>query len=116
MLDAKTLRVRRHSFPPPSPLLLADSPLALPCLALQPLIRILHAHDFPPTALRFNPSSSLLVSASADNTLRVITIPDMPTSRGAIDLLTESKAGVYLTLLTALIMVLLAFWAQKHFT
>ncbi|WWD05890.1 hypothetical protein V865_003974 [Kwoniella europaea PYCC6329] len=42
---------------------------------LAPLLKILHAHSFPPTALRFNSSASLLVSASADNTIRVIVVP-----------------------------------------
>ncbi|KAG8743963.1 hypothetical protein FRC10_011037 [Ceratobasidium sp. 414] len=43
---------------------------------LAPLLTILRAHEFPPTALRFNPSGTLLASASADNTLRVITVTD----------------------------------------
>lgn len=42
----------------------------------QPLLTILKAHDFPPTALRFNPDSNLLVSGSVDNTIRVVTVPD----------------------------------------
>ncbi|CAE6360317.1 unnamed protein product [Rhizoctonia solani] len=42
---------------------------------LVPLLTILRAHEFPPTALRFNPSGSLLASASADNTLRLIAVP-----------------------------------------
>ncbi|WWC66884.1 uncharacterized protein I206_100791 [Kwoniella pini CBS 10737] len=42
---------------------------------LAPLLKILHAHSFPPTALKFNSSASLLVSASADNTIRVIVVP-----------------------------------------
>ncbi|WVQ76361.1 hypothetical protein IAR50_006026 [Cryptococcus sp. DSM 104548] len=42
---------------------------------LSPLLKILHAHSFPPTALKFNPSASLLVSASADNTVRVVVVP-----------------------------------------
>ncbi|WVQ91407.1 hypothetical protein IAS59_005205 [Cryptococcus gattii] len=42
---------------------------------LAPLLKILHAHSFPPTALKFNPSASLLVSASADNTVRAIVVP-----------------------------------------
>ncbi|ODN97087.1 hypothetical protein I350_08067 [Cryptococcus amylolentus CBS 6273] len=42
---------------------------------LAPLLKILHAHSFPPTALKFNPSASLLVSASADNTVRVVVVP-----------------------------------------
>ncbi|KAK4688290.1 prolactin regulatory element-binding protein, partial [Tremellales sp. Uapishka_1] len=42
---------------------------------LTPLLKILHSHSFPPTALKFNPSASLLVSASADNTIRVVMVP-----------------------------------------
>ncbi|ORX34646.1 WD40-repeat-containing domain protein [Kockovaella imperatae] len=42
---------------------------------LSPLLKILHAHSFPPTALRFNPSATLLVSASADHTIRAIVVP-----------------------------------------
>ncbi|KAF9780306.1 WD40 repeat-like protein [Thelephora terrestris] len=42
---------------------------------LAPLLTILKAHEFPPTALRFNLTSSLLVSGSPDNTVRVVTIP-----------------------------------------
>lgn len=39
---------------------------------LQPLLSILKAHDFPSTCLRFSPDSKLLISGSADNTLRVV--------------------------------------------
>lgn len=42
---------------------------------IQPLLTILKAHDFPPTTLRFNTASNLLVSGSADNTVRVVTVP-----------------------------------------
>jgi len=42
---------------------------------LAPLLTLLKAHDFPPTALRFNPTSNLLISGSPDNTVRVVTIP-----------------------------------------
>jgi WD40 repeat protein len=42
---------------------------------VQPLLKILAAHSFPPTALKFNPSANLLVSASADNTIRAIVVP-----------------------------------------
>jgi prolactin regulatory element-binding protein len=33
-------------------------------------------HEFPPTTLHFNPSSTLLVSGSADNSIRVVSVPD----------------------------------------
>lgn len=42
---------------------------------LAPLLKILHAHSFPPTALKFNPSATILVSASADNTIRTVIVP-----------------------------------------
>lgn len=41
----------------------------------QPLLKILQAHSFPPTALKFNPSATMLVSASADNTIRTVVVP-----------------------------------------
>jgi hypothetical protein len=41
----------------------------------QPILTILHAHDFPVTSLRFNPSGTVLISGSADNSIRVIAVP-----------------------------------------
>ncbi|KAI0921414.1 hypothetical protein AcW1_004599 [Taiwanofungus camphoratus] len=43
---------------------------------LAPLLTILKAHEFPPTTLRFNTTSTLLISGSADNTVRVFTVPE----------------------------------------
>jgi prolactin regulatory element-binding protein len=43
---------------------------------IQPLLTILKAHEFPPTTIRFNPTSDLLVSGSADNTIRIVSVPD----------------------------------------
>ena len=43
--------------------------------SLQPLLKILKSHELPPTALKFSPSADLLLSASVDNTVRVIVIP-----------------------------------------
>lgn len=37
---------------------------------------ILKAHDFPPTTLVFNPTSKLLISSSADNSVRIVRVPD----------------------------------------
>lgn len=59
MLDARTLAVSYHST----------------TLTMQPLLKILNAHSFPPTALKFNPSATMLVSASADNTVRTVLVP-----------------------------------------
>jgi len=42
---------------------------------LAPLLQILKAHEFPPTALKFSPDARLLVSGSADNSLRLIQVP-----------------------------------------
>jgi len=42
---------------------------------LGPLLTILKAHDFPPTTLRFNTTSTLLVSGSADNSIRIVSVP-----------------------------------------
>jgi len=61
---------------------------------LQPLLAILHAHDFPVTCLRFNPASNLLVSASADNTVRVITVDRRASERSRV-----SFTAVLLTIL-----------------
>ncbi|KAI0033803.1 WD40 repeat-like protein [Vararia minispora EC-137] len=48
----------------------------LDSFTLTPLLSILKSHEFPPTTLRFSPNSRLLISASADNTVRAIAIPD----------------------------------------
>ncbi|KAG8990748.1 hypothetical protein FRB90_001630 [Tulasnella sp. 427] len=42
---------------------------------LTPLVSILNAHEFPATVLKFNPSSTLLISGSADNSVRVVEVP-----------------------------------------
>jgi len=42
---------------------------------LAPLLQILKAHEFPPTALKFSPDAGMLVSGSADNSLRLIQVP-----------------------------------------
>jgi len=43
---------------------------------LVPLLAILKAHEFSPTTLRFNPTSTLLISGSVDNAVRVVSIPE----------------------------------------
>ncbi|KAH9973057.1 quinon protein alcohol dehydrogenase-like superfamily [Lactifluus volemus] len=48
----------------------------LDAFTLAPLLSILKSHEFPPTVLKFNPTSKLLVSGSADNTVRLIAIPE----------------------------------------
>ncbi|GAA5978625.1 hypothetical protein JCM11641_002793 [Rhodosporidiobolus odoratus] len=42
---------------------------------LRPVLTILQAHQFPVTCLGFNPSGTVLVSGSADNSVRVVLIP-----------------------------------------
>ncbi|KAI6105720.1 WD40-repeat-containing domain protein [Pisolithus sp. B1] len=44
--------------------------------SLAPLLSILKAHEFPITALRFNPSSKLLVSGGVDSSMRIVAIPE----------------------------------------
>ncbi|KIJ56638.1 hypothetical protein M422DRAFT_22792 [Sphaerobolus stellatus SS14] len=70
---------------------------------LAPLLTILKAHELPPTTLAFNPSASLLVSGSADNSIRVITVP---TNFG-------SSSPKIITILLALLFLLLAIAFQR---
>ncbi|ESK97555.1 membrane glycoprotein spo14 [Moniliophthora roreri MCA 2997] len=63
---------------------------------------ILNAHDFPPTTIAFNTSSTLLVSGSADNSIRIVRLPDY----------VRSSSGWFILLLTILI-VLIAFVVQQ---
>jgi len=44
--------------------------------SLAPLLTILHAHDFPATVVKFNPSANMLISASADDTCRIVLLPE----------------------------------------
>ncbi|KAG6890895.1 hypothetical protein C0995_000852 [Termitomyces sp. Mi166 len=41
----------------------------------KPLVTILKAHDFPPTTIAFNPTSTLLITGSADASVRVVSVP-----------------------------------------
>ncbi|TFK92969.1 WD40 repeat-like protein, partial [Polyporus arcularius HHB13444] len=71
---------------------------------LAPLLTILKAHEFPPTTIRFSPSSDILISGSADNTIRVATIPP---NLGA------TSWGSWLLFIVALLVVLFAILAQQ---
>jgi len=73
---------------------------------LAPLLTILKAHEFPPTTLRFNTNSSLLVSGSADNTVRVVTVPD---TLGAL-----SWNAWIIAIITLLIVVFAIIAQQMH--
>ena len=41
----------------------------------KPCASILKAFEFPPTLVKFNPATTLLVACSADNSIRVVSIP-----------------------------------------
>lgn len=88
---------------------------------LRPVLRILHAHDFPPTCLKFNPASNLLISASADNTLRVIRIPpkalldSAANTGGALAFISETRLGFYTTIFLSLLIAALALWFQRRY-
>ncbi|OCH95959.1 WD40 repeat-like protein [Obba rivulosa] len=71
---------------------------------LAPLLTILKAHEFPPTTLRFNTTSSLLVSGSADNSVRVVTIP---ANLGA------TAWTFWILVIVTLLVILFAILAQK---
>jgi prolactin regulatory element-binding protein len=58
----------------------------------QPVMTILKAHDFPVTSLKFNPSGTLVISGSADNTVRVITIPADARSRFCTETFVSSRS------------------------
>lgn len=76
-------------------------------LRTQPLLSILNAHEFPSTVLRFNPSSTMLISGSADNSVRVV---EVPSSLG------EKSNGALITViwvLLAVLVVLLGVFLQS---
>jgi len=78
---------------------------------LAPLLAILSSHDFPPTALKFNPSSTLLVSASADSSVRVIAVPEL-VQNGQVVGSGRGKISM-IVILAAIIALLLAFFVQS---
>ncbi|KAF8076223.1 WD40 repeat-like protein [Lyophyllum atratum] len=73
---------------------------------LSPIVTILKAHEFPPTTITFNPTSSLLVSGSADNSVRVVSVPQ---SLGG-----GPSWAVILLIIMTLLALLLAVLAQKY--
>ncbi|TFY75347.1 hypothetical protein EWM64_g8665 [Hericium alpestre] len=75
----------------------------LDAFTLAPLLSVLKAHEFPPTTLRFNPTSSLLVSGSADNTVRIISIPPE---------LGDSSWGTYYAVIITIFLILFAIALQ----
>ncbi|KAI0663153.1 WD40 repeat-like protein [Cubamyces menziesii] len=75
---------------------------------LAPQFNILKAHDFPPTTLRFNPTSDKLISGSADNTVRIVTIPS--------DAASGSSWSTWLLFIVALLVALFAYMAHRMST
>ncbi|KAI0370159.1 WD40 repeat-like protein [Pilatotrama ljubarskyi] len=71
---------------------------------LAPLLTILKAHDFPPTTLRFNLTSDMLISGSADNTVRIVTIPPN---------LGSTSWSTWILVVVALLVALFAILAQQ---
>ncbi|TRM68260.1 quinon protein alcohol dehydrogenase-like superfamily [Schizophyllum amplum] len=68
----------------------------LDAATLKPLVTILKAHEFPSTTLTFNPKATLLVSGSADNSVRLISVP------------AGGKGGISWTTIILIIITLLA--------
>ncbi|KAI0092471.1 WD40 repeat-like protein [Irpex rosettiformis] len=71
---------------------------------LAPLLTILKTHEFPPTTLKFNPSASLLVSGSADNSVRLISVPDN---------LTAASWSTWIVVLVTLLIIIFAIIAGQ---
>ncbi|KIK08386.1 hypothetical protein K443DRAFT_672409 [Laccaria amethystina LaAM-08-1] len=65
---------------------------------LSPIATILKAHEFPPTTIKFNSTATLLVSGSADSSMRVVTVPDVA----------GSFSWTFLYIVLALLVILLA--------
>ncbi|KAF7313674.1 WD-REPEATS-REGION domain-containing protein [Mycena chlorophos] len=77
----------------------------LDATSLSPVATILTAHEFPSTTLTFNPTSTLLVSGSADKVVRVVSVPaHVP----------KSSWTLILLILLTIIIALLAFAAQQY--
>ncbi|KAH7903981.1 hypothetical protein BJ138DRAFT_1187431, partial [Hygrophoropsis aurantiaca] len=76
----------------------------LDTMSLAPLLTILKAHEFPVTTIRFNPTSRLLVSGSADCSLRIVSVPEH---------FGGQSWTVIMLVILALLVVLLAMVMQK---
>ncbi|KAK7061573.1 WD-repeats-region domain-containing protein [Favolaschia claudopus] len=72
---------------------------------LSPQVTILKAHEFPPTTVKFNSTSRLLVSASADNSVRIISVPDSTE---------KSSWGMVLLIIITFLIALLAFFMAQQ--
>ncbi|GBE79367.1 WD40 repeat-like protein [Sparassis latifolia] len=71
---------------------------------LAPLLDVLKAHEFPPTTLRFNTTSNLLISGSADSTVRIVTIPDT---------LAAASWSSWILIIVTLLVIIFAILAQQ---
>ncbi|KAF8914084.1 WD40 repeat-like protein [Gymnopilus junonius] len=71
---------------------------------LSPLVSILKAHEFPPTVIKFNPITSLLISGSADNSIRIVSVPSVVEG--------SSFGFIVFLLLTVLILLLAIAYRQ----
>ncbi|KAF8631227.1 hypothetical protein AX15_002557 [Amanita polypyramis BW_CC] len=74
---------------------------------LIPIVTILKAHEFPPTTIKFNPTSTLIATASPDNSVRIINVPQHFEGSGV-------AWGVILLILLAIVVAFLAFGLQKY--
>ncbi|KAK2466360.1 hypothetical protein APHAL10511_002002 [Amanita phalloides] len=72
---------------------------------LIPIVTILKAHEFPPTTIKFNPASTLLVTGSADNSIRVVNVPQRP----------GGPAWIVILIILTILVALLAFGFERHF-
>ncbi|KAH8830698.1 WD40 repeat-like protein [Flagelloscypha sp. PMI_526] len=71
---------------------------------LSPVLTILDAHQLPPTTLTFNSTGTLLVSGSADHSIRIIAVPER---------VGGYSWGLLLLILLTLLVLLLALVAQR---
>jgi prolactin regulatory element-binding protein len=82
----------------------------------------LKAHDFPSTTLKFNPTGSLLVSGSADNTVRIVSVEQHAAGSlsKCLRLVTDSmnikscKAWKFILILLAILVAVLALLAKQY--
>ncbi|KAF8351282.1 WD40 repeat-like protein [Amanita rubescens] len=72
---------------------------------LIPIVTILKAHEFPPTTIKFNPTSTLLVTGSADNSIRIVNVPQYPGS---------PAWGIIILILLAIVVALSAIALGKY--
>jgi len=72
---------------------------------LIPIVTILKAHEFPPTTIKFNPTSTLLMTGSADNSIRIVNVPQYPGG---------PAWGIIILVLLAIVVALLAVTLGKY--